>query len=293
MKRVLVAGATGFLGRYIVKALKNNGYSVTVIVRNENKLKRQGKFLEPAIEEDVDHVINAEITNPSTLEGVCEGIDFVFSSVGITRQKDGLAFNDVDYQGNLNLLKEAEKSKVKKFMYIHVFQGDQLEGPMTEAKERFAKALINSELDYVIIRPTGYFSDMTEFLHLVKKGRIYLIGDGTKKLNPIHGEDLAKYCTASFEQYSNKVLDIGGPEVFSHQDIAKMAFNVVGKKEKITYLPTILFQPILSVYKLINKQQYGIFRFFYQGMTNDMVAPKYGSLTLKDYYVHYINKELE
>ena len=51
-----------------------------------------------------------------------------------------------------------------------------------------------SGLDYAVIRPTGYFSDMSENLKMAKSGRVYLIGDGYHKINPIHGADLAKVC---------------------------------------------------------------------------------------------------
>ena len=47
----------------------------------------------------MDEVRVGQVTTPETLKGVCDGIDIVFSSVGITKQKDGLTFRDVDYQG--------------------------------------------------------------------------------------------------------------------------------------------------------------------------------------------------
>lgn len=99
MKKVLVAGATGYLGRYVVKELKKQGYWVRALARNPEKLKD--------LEEFVDDMFVGEVTKPETLDKVCDGIDFVISSVGITRQKDGLTFMDVDYRGNKNLLDAA------------------------------------------------------------------------------------------------------------------------------------------------------------------------------------------
>lgn len=46
-------------------------------------------------------------------------------------------------------------------------------------------------MDYCIVRPTGFFSDMKDFLDMAKDGRVYLFGNGQLKMNPIHGEDLA------------------------------------------------------------------------------------------------------
>ena len=59
--------------------------------------------------------------------GICDNIDWVFTSIGITRQVDGLTYMDVDYQGNLNLLNEAEKSKVSSFLYVSAIGGDKLD----------------------------------------------------------------------------------------------------------------------------------------------------------------------
>src|SRR5699024_9684357 len=151
------------------------------------------------IGDDVDEIVVGDITKPNTLKHTCNDIDYVFSSVGITRKNNGLTFNDVDYQGNANLLKEAEHNHVSKFMYIHVCINKDWKrpGPLIDAKERFVEDLKASNIGHIIIRPTGYFSDLTQFLTMAKKGRVYLVGNGKTKMNPIHGEDLAKFCIHS------------------------------------------------------------------------------------------------
>src|SRR5699024_1212087 len=186
MKRVLVAGATGYLGRYVVKALKRQGYYIKVLVRQPDKLNQPGDFLEPAIGDDVDEVVIGDITKPDTIKHICNGIDYVFSSVGLTRKSNGLTFNDVDYQGNVNLLREAAYNHVSNFIYIHVYCDDAWKnpGPLIEAKEYFVKTLKKSSVSYIIIRSTGYFSDLTQFFTMAKKGRVYLLGDGKAKMNP-------------------------------------------------------------------------------------------------------------
>ena len=67
-----------------------------------------------------------EITRRETLKGCCNGIDTVISTAGITRQKDGLTYMDVDYQANLNLLEEALNSGVRKFIYVSALNGQHL-----------------------------------------------------------------------------------------------------------------------------------------------------------------------
>ena len=55
-----------------------------------------------------------------TLNGICDGIDVVISSIGITKQKDGLTYMDVDYQGNMNLLKEAKKEGIASILSVPI-----------------------------------------------------------------------------------------------------------------------------------------------------------------------------
>lgn len=59
-----------------------------------------------------------EVTNPASLTGIADGIDTVFSTIGITRQRDGVGYEEVDYGGNLALLREAERAGVKQFVYV-------------------------------------------------------------------------------------------------------------------------------------------------------------------------------
>ena len=91
MEKVLVAGATGYLGRYLVKELKKQNYWVRALARNANKFDD--------LSEHIDEVFEAEVTKPENLSGICDSIDVVISSIGITRQKDGLTYMDV--VGNL------------------------------------------------------------------------------------------------------------------------------------------------------------------------------------------------
>ena len=100
MKRILVAGATGYLGRYVVKEFKKQGYWVRALARSADRLDD--------LKDYVDEAFIGAVTDPASLDGICQDIDIVFSSIGITKQKDNLTYMDVDYQSNKNLLEEAK-----------------------------------------------------------------------------------------------------------------------------------------------------------------------------------------
>lgn len=275
--KVLLAGITGYLGSHIANELHNRGHQIRAIVRNPDKLKR--------LNIDVADVLKAEVTQPDTIEGCCNDIDVVISTVGITRQKDGLTYMDVDFQANMNLLQQARKSSVKKFIFVSVLNGDKLKHlKICEAKERFVEQLKNSGIDYCVIRPNGFFSDMAEFHAMARKGRVYLIGNGELKTNPIHGEDLAVVCVDAIEK-TDRVIEAGGPEVMTHNQIARAAFNAVGNKPKIMHIPDwIRVTTLASARVFTSSKTYGPIEFFLTVMAMDMIAPEYGKHTLKDYF---------
>ncbi|MFT6004782.1 MAG: hypothetical protein ACI8UQ_001922, partial [Bacteroidia bacterium] len=217
-------------------------------------------------------------------------IDWVFTTIGITRQKDGVTYMDVDYQGNVNLLKESLIEKVERFQYISAINGDKLRHlKIFEAKEKFVDELKVSKINYSIMRPNGFFSDMSDFLSMAKNGRVYLFGNGNFKLNPIDGEDLAKVCVDNME---NEILEesVGGIDMFTQNQLAELALNAWEKPIKISHLPdwtrrlTIWFLRTFT-----SSKTYGPIEFFLTAMADDNIANKYGSKRLKDFFELQIN----
>jgi len=282
MKKVLLAGVTGYLGSFIAQALHERGFPIRAIARNTVFLKDKNIPLNETIE--------AELTKPDSINGCCNKIDVVISTVGITRQKDGLTYMDVDCQANLNLLREAQKSGVGKFIYVSVLNGEILRHlKICDAKENFVDMLKASGLDYCVVRPNGFFSDMAEFLKMAVKGRVYLFGNGELKVNPIHGEDLATVCVDAIESKDQEIR-VGGPETFTHNEIAALAFEALGKKPKVTYIPDWIRVAILKLVRnLTRSQTYGPIEFFLTVMAIDMVAPEYGKCSLTDYFTSLKN----
>jgi uncharacterized protein YbjT (DUF2867 family) len=277
MKKVLVAGATGYLGQFVVKALKAKGYWIRALGRSTAKLA--------PVEEYADELFIGEATNPDSLVGLCDGIDIVFSSVGITRQKDGLTYQDVDYQGNRNLLTIAEGSGASKFIYVHVLKAEKLRHvAMIQAKQAFVDELKRSALDHTVICPTGFFSDMEEFLSMARSGRVFLFGDGSNQINPVHGADLAEVCATAVETEQSQI-DIGGPEVFTYREIAELAFDVLSKPEKITCVPKSLVSATVGALRWLTPAKvHGPVEFMASVMTMDVIGQPHGQRRLADHF---------
>ncbi|MFT7222270.1 MAG: hypothetical protein ACI8Z1_003895, partial [Candidatus Azotimanducaceae bacterium] len=282
---VLIAGATGYLGKFVAQEFKRRGYWIRVLTRSTERLEEPGPFTAPAISrDDVDDVFVGEVTKPETLDGLMDGIDIVYSSVGISRQRDGLSFEQVDYQGNRNLINLCERAGVKKFVYVSM-QGAEniLNLAITHTHERVVKDLQNSAMGYAIVRPCGFFSDMGMTLDMAKNGRVYLVGEGNNKMSPIHGADVAIVCVDAAE---SNVLEVeaGGPEIMTQRESAEMAFELLGKPVKITVIPIWLARLLVKFVYLLSNQFGDLANFIVTAGEIDGVGPPLGKRDLKSYF---------
>ena len=270
---VLVAGATGYLGRYLCAEYARRGHHVTALVRDSARAEGLA-----------DVLVEAEATQPETLKGIMDGVDLVVSSLGITRQTDGLGYREVDFQANLNLLHEAETAGVKRFAYVHVLNAEAMAGvPLVDAKAALVEALQASDMPATVIAPTGYFSDMGEILAMAKRGRVWLFGDGSQRLNPIHGADLAA-AIADATDAGRGWVEVGGPDVLTQAEIAHAAFTALGTRPRITHLPDALRRAALSALPILPRRLGGPARFFLMALGLDMVAPRFGTRRLADHF---------
>ncbi len=283
-KRVLVAGASGYLGRYAVKEFKSRGYQVRALVRDPEKIKTPGPHGEPAIEGIVDEIVKGDVTSPESLKDICKGVDIVFSSLGLTAPHPLHTSYDVDYLGNRRILELALQEHVSRFIYVSVFNADKMmDVPSIKAHELMASDLKTSSISWAIIRPTGYFSDMGRFFSMARSGHIFMVGEGEKRTNPIHGADLAKLCVDAAEGESREIA-AGGPDIYSFRETMEMAFTACNKTPWITPLPFWLAEGGLMVTGLFNRNLADLLSFAVEALKFDHIAPAYGTRHLKEFF---------
>jgi len=230
-------------------------------------------------------LVQAQATDPLSLKGVMANTDLVISSLGITRQKDGLTYRDVDCQANLNLLQEALAAGVTRFSYIDVLGAPAMRHvPLVAAKQAFVDRLLVAPIASTIVAPSGYFSDMADFLSMARGGRIWLFGSGQNRMNPIHGTDLAVAVAGAVENEQDW-LDDGGPDVFTHDQLAECAFAALGKPAKITYLPDFLRRIAIRLLPWVSPISiYGPAQFFLTATGLDMTGVPRGQRHLADHF---------
>ncbi len=261
--KIVLAGAYGNLGSDIFRALLAAGHEVVAADMIERDLGLNGNYSFKKL----------DVTKPEALMGLCDGADAVITTVGLTKTSATLNNYQIDYQGNLNLLNEAKRAGVKKFVYISVLKADKApKVPMLHAKYLMEEALKKSGMDYLIYRPTGYFYDIVKvFKPMVEKGEVTLLGKKPVHANVIDTPDFADYIVKHIGD-KNLTVSIGGKETYSYEELANMCFAAAGKPAVIKRAPAFLFDVLAFVNKLKKNGKEAILRFSKWTLTEEMVG---------------------
>ena len=283
--KVVLAGAYGKLGSDILKTLVASGYEVVAADMIDREI--------PELDKSKYSYKKLDVTNASSLKGLCDDADAVITTVGLTSTNATITNYDIDYQGNLNLLNEAKRAGVKKFVYISVLKADKApKVPMLHAKYLFEEELKKSGIEYVIHRPTGYFYDIVKvFRPMIEKGEVSLLGKKPVHANVVDTPDFAEFIVDHIGD-KNVTYDVGGKETWSYEEIARMCFDAAGKQAVIKHAPPFLFDILANLPKNKKNGKQAIIRFSKWTLTEEMVgATKCGTHSFKQYIYDSFQKE--
>ena len=277
MKAVL-AGAYGKLGSDILKSLVREGVEVTAADVIDREV--------PGIDRNSYTFRKLDMTDPAALAGLCDGADVVITTVGLTGASAKVTNYDIDYHGNLNLLREAEHAGVGKFIYISVLHAEEApeDVPMCHAKYLMEQDLKKSGMPYVIYRPSGYFYDIVKvFRPMIEKGKVTLLGKTPVRANVVDTPDFADFIVAHLGD-QNCIYNVGGKETWTYEEIARMCFEAAGKEPCIKYAPAWLFDVLANLPKNRKNGKQPIIRFSKWTLSNDMVGDtKVGEHSFRQY----------
>lgn len=262
--KVVLAGAFGHLGSDLLRVLVRAGHEVVAIGR---EIRRPADCAEGYETRQID------VLKPESFTGVCDDADVVITTIGMTKPNAVLTNYDVDYQGNLNLLREAQRAGVRHFAYISVLMADDDPTvPMLDAKHKFELELQASGLKWVIFRPSGYFYDIAKvFRPMIEKGKVTLLGKQDAHANVIDTPDFAEFVVAHMCD-DGKLYNVGGREIWSYEEIARMFFAAAGKEPVISRAPVWLFDVLAWINKRKKNGKEAVIRFSKWTLTHELVG---------------------
>ncbi len=286
MRKVLLFGGTGHLGRCLAAAIKSQGYQLDLAVRNPVKA---GSLKIPC-----DRILTWQHDRADTLDAIFGEPDIVISSLGKSvspNARDKASFHEVDFELNHKILKEAIRRGVKKFVYISAFHSERY--PDLEyfrVHEAFSAELQRSEIDFAIIKPTSLFSAYLEMIPLARKGALFTFGSGSHKTNPIAEDDVAQLAIKAIEE-PETIIEAGGPKVYTRRELAEIIQGSFAPEKKVKRMPVSILKFFLPVIRLADRNLYDKLRFFIEVMAVDTIAPTKGTMIFED-FVRDINKRM-
>ncbi|WP_336002458.1 complex I NDUFA9 subunit family protein [Halorientalis halophila] len=221
---VLVVGGSGFIGTNLSETLTERGHEVTILSREPER-----EPLPAGVE-----TARGDVTAYDSIEGAFAEQDAVVYLVALSPLFKPKGGNDqhfaVHTEGARNVVRAAEEHGVDRLVHMSALGADP-NGPTAyiRAKGEAEDVVTSSELDWVIFRPSVVFGEGGEFVSFTKKltppGVAPLPGGGKKtNFQPIWVGDLVPMLAAAAEddEHVGETYEIGGPEVLTLRDIAKM-----------------------------------------------------------------------
>ena len=301
--RVLVAGSTGYIGRAVVRELVSRGYGVVSLLRQTPN--------DPQLQDVLagSDIRVCDVCDPGSLarhgfRG--ESFDAVISCIA-SRSGAPVDAWRVDHDANRHLLAEARKAGAH-FVLLSAICVQYPRLAFQRAKLAFERALMDSGLNYSIVRPTAYFKSLGGQIQRVKCGKAFLhFGNGERTAcKPISEHDLARFiadCITDPDK-RNQVLPVGGPgPALTPRQQGEMLFELTGQSPRYRRVPLwfldgiITFLDMLGRYlpKLRDRAEFARIGRYYatesmlvrnpsSGRYEADATPEFGEDSLKDFY---------
>jgi uncharacterized protein YbjT (DUF2867 family) len=245
--KVLVVGATGFLGAKILRNLAGDENAAVLA------MSRKGT---PSGDVAGVEWVRGDMMDPASLDRALHGVDVVVSSAN-SYMKGNL---DTDFQGNKNLIEAAARAKVSRFVFLSIVSCESASAVPHFHAKRVAEDLIKkSGVPYVFVRAPSFLDQSTDYIaKAVKSGKFQGMGDKTTRWSYVLTDDLASYlakaATYRGNEIVNQTIDVGwsdGPR--NQQELADIISNVINKRLKIQIIPWWIIRVAARPVKLFSE----------------------------------------
>ena len=215
--RIVVAGASGFVGKNLRSFLHENKLNVLAISRkNFRKYPSEVK------------IISTNLSDPK-LQSKLKNYDALINLIGIGRQTPKSTFEEINLNLTKDVIETCKNTGIKKIIFISGLGVSRSnKSDYFVSKYKAEREIINSGLDYTIFR-ASYIMGKTDYLtkalsKQMKKGTIVIPGSGKYRLQPIFVLDVAKIILEAilWKKFSKKIIDLVGPQKISFEDFVKL-----------------------------------------------------------------------
>jgi len=253
--KVLVTGATGFVGRSVVTQLLQAGHQVAALTRDPNRTS-----MLPA---NGAAVVRGDILDRGSLVRACQGADAVIHLVAVIREsRRTQTFERANVDGTRTLMIAAADSGVSRVVYASTVGAVDDPGlPYMRSRWQAEQLVADSGIPFSILRFSVAFGTGDEFINplaaMVKALPVVpLPGDGSARFQPIAVGDVARCLVAALAPNValGRTLDIGGPQYLTYVDLMKLAGEAVGSRALMVKTPMPVMRLVVRAMGLVMKR---------------------------------------
>jgi uncharacterized protein YbjT (DUF2867 family) len=248
--KVLVVGATGQLGRVIVRKLAAEGTPVRALSRNAARLAD----LHPNIETAAVNLLDVR-----GLTDACKGADQIVATANNNMGTGTNSPTRVDLSAYQNLCAAARNAGVRRLVYVS-YRGVTQDAPVDifRLKWYIEDAIRRSGVPHVMLRPTAFMDtwiDMLLMKEIREKGTARIFGDGNRVSNYIAVDDVAEFAVKVLArpEVVNEVVDAGGPSNVSQNHLVSLVERHLNVKAKRRHMPVALMRLLPPVIRPFNE----------------------------------------
>jgi uncharacterized protein YbjT (DUF2867 family) len=232
--RVMVIGATGYLGLKIARRVKAAGYHLVA-------LAREGSNMAPLERLGAD-IVRGDLTHEASLHQAFAGVDMIISTAnGYTGRRPGDSLETVDAEGNHNLARAAKGAGIKRLVFLSILTTDQaVRVPHFYQKYRSENYFEELGLPFVALRPGGFLDQvLDQSRESIENGLLPVVMDPDARFTLILAEDVAAYAVQALEAagVEGRRIDIGMDEPSSFRRIAAGLSEAMGREIRLQPFP--------------------------------------------------------
>ncbi|WNZ23979.1 SDR family oxidoreductase [Leptolyngbya sp. NK1-12] len=244
----LVTGATGGLGRRIGRLLREREQPIRAFVKLTS---RYGELEHRGAE-----IFIGDLLEERDIQKACQGVRYVISAHGSNASSRGGA-QALDYRANIDLIDAAKAAGVAHFVFISVLGADRgyEDAPVFKAKWAVEQYLRNSGLNYTILRPSGFASNLLPLADQFRQTGIYLlVGDPQSRTSIVSTDDLARLAVESVTTPAalNQTLAVGGPEILTRADVPRIFGRIFNREPVVINPPLAALDGVRTVLGFVN-----------------------------------------
>lgn len=242
----LVTGATGGVGRRVVRLLRERDLPVKAFVRLSSRYKE--------LEQRGADIFIGDLRQERDIKKACKGVQYIISTHG-----SGVDSQELDYRANIELIDQAKENDVQHFVFISVLGADRgyEDAPTFKAKYAVEKYLQASGLNYTILRPAGLASNLLPLAEQFQQTGIYLLnGDAKNRTSIVSTDDLAQIAVDSvnLEGARNQIFPVGGPDVLKREDIPRIFGRLFNQEAIVINPPLVMLDGLRNAIGFVNPQ---------------------------------------